>query len=92
MKLTPILTEKSLSDAREGKFTFLVGKTLTKYQIKELVEFTFQVKVDSVKTVKLQGELKKSWSGRKKQVKPAKKAIVTLKGKDKIDLFDEGKK
>ena len=92
MKLTPILTEKSMNDAKEGRYTFWVGMHLNKFQIKELVESTFKVKVKSVKVIKKGGEIKKTNTRRIKSFLPQKKAIVKLGEKDKIDLFEEIKK
>jgi hypothetical protein len=38
------------------------------------------------------GEIRRTNTGKKRIIKPKKKAIVTLEGKDKIDLFGEVKK
>lgn len=92
MILEPIITEKTTKLSSDGKYTFRVEKTLNKYQIKELVEKVFKVKVKNVKTLKVSGENKRTMRGRKKIIKPTKKAIVTLEGKDKIDLFESKKK
>ncbi|OGM19451.1 50S ribosomal protein L23 [Candidatus Woesebacteria bacterium RIFCSPLOWO2_01_FULL_37_19] len=92
MRLEPLITEKSLSASRNGKYTFRVDKGLNKYQIAILIEKTFGVHVTSVRTLKQAGELKKTLSGRKRIIQPGKKAIVTLKEKEKIDLFEESKK
>ena len=91
MHIKPVLTEKSLSDAKLGKYTFYVDKSLDKYQIRKLVNSVFSVNVTSVHVISLKKEVKKSFSGKLK-VKPArKKAIVTLKDKEKIDLFETKK-
>lgn len=92
MKLVPVLTEKSLQDAKTGKYTFFVDRGMTKHAIKEIVSKVFKVTVDTVKTINSRERIKKTWQGRKKQIKSTKKAIVTLKGKDTIELFDESKK
>lgn len=91
MKLIPILTEKSLAAAQDGHYTFWVDKRLNKYQIKKLVGEIFDVTVIKVRTLNVAGETKKTYQGKIKRVMPRKKAIVTLKGKEKIDIF-EGKK
>lgn len=90
-KLTPIFTEKSLSEAKKGKYTFRVGKGLTKTKIKKLVEEAFGVTVAKVWTLNESGEQKRTVLGRKRVILPKKKAIVSLKGKDKIDIFEEAK-
>lgn len=90
-KIKPILTEKSLADAKSGKYSFWVSPSLTKYQIKKLISEIFEVQVDSVATANYKREEKRSVWRRKKSVKPArKKAVIVLKGKDKIDLFEGG--
>ena len=92
MKLEPIITEKSLRLAGEGKYTFCVDRRLNKFQIKRLVEEVFNVHVTKVWTINQPGEMKRTFKGRKKVIQPTKKAIVSLKEKEKIDLFEESKK
>ncbi len=89
--LQPVLTEKSLEEAKKGNYTFWVDKHLTKPQIKIKINEVFGVNVVKVRTLNVAGEIKKTIMGRKKIVKPKKKAIVTLKEKEKIDLFEEKK-
>lgn len=98
MRLEPILTEKSLGLAKDGNYTFRVDPRLNKFQIKELVEKTFGVIVSGVRTLNKAGEIKKTVQGRKRIIKPQKRAIVSLKTKDlpagkkgKIDVFEESK-
>jgi large subunit ribosomal protein L23 len=90
-KLIPVFTEKSLDNAKKGKYTFRVEKGLTKNKIKDLVEKTFGVNVAKVWTMNESGELKRTMYGRKRKIMPKKKAIVSLKGKEKIDIFEEAK-
>jgi len=91
MQIKPILTEKSLADAKEGKYTFWVDVRLNKYQIKELVNTAFGVHVTGVYTIKKQSTVSKK--NRRTHIElPKKKAIVTLKEKEKIGLFEEVKK
>ena len=91
-KLEPILTEKTLKLAEEGKYTFRVGLGLNKFQIKKLIEDVFGVHAVSVRTVKESGERRRTQRGTKRVILPEKKAIVTLKEKEKIDLFETKKK
>lgn len=88
MKLKPVITEKSMSEAKEGRYTFLVSPKLTKHQIKKLVEDSFAVNVTNVWTILKKGSKKKTIRGRIRTIKPAKKAIVALKEKQKIDIFE----
>lgn len=90
--LNPIFTEKSLKLAKEGKYTFSVDRGLNKNQIKALIAKIFGVTVIEIKTISTAGEAGKNARGTKFTVNRGKKAIVTLKDKEKIDLFEEAKK
>jgi ribosomal protein L23 len=90
--IIPVITEKSMLLAKNGKYTFQVERNMTKYDVKRIVNELFDVHVVNVKTLNSKIEIKKTNSGRTKVVKPVKKAIVTLKDKEKIDLFIEEKK
>lgn len=92
MKLKPVLTEKGLKEAKEGNYTFWVERNMNKNQIRKAIENVFDVNVLRVRTINYRGEKKRTMMGKTKIIKPRKKAIVTLKGKDKIDLFEEVKK
>jgi len=92
MKLEPVITEKSLSLAKDGKYTFRVDRNVNKHQIKELVQSVFGVHVTKVRTIREPGKIKRTSRGRKRVIRPGKKAVVTLKEKEKIDLFEEKKK
>ena len=81
-----------MAEAEKGKYSFWVNVNMTKYQIKHLISEVFDVHVVSVKTLTTKKEVKKTQAGKKKIKKPRKKAIVTLKPKEKIDLFEESKK
>jgi len=90
-KIKPILTEKSLEDAKKGKYSFWVNPSLTKHQIKKLISDIFEVKVTSVATANYKRSESSSVWRKRKSVNPArKKATVVLGEKDKIDLFDAG--
>lgn len=92
MRIIPVLTEKSLDRAKEGNYTFWVDRRLNKNQIRILVEETFGVHVVRVRTMNVRGEIKRTSRGRKTIIKSRKKAIVALKEKEKIDLFETKKK
>ena len=84
----PLISEKSVAGAEQGKYTFRVSKTSNKIEIANAVEQVFNVKVDSVNTVTVKG--KKKRVGRHPEGKTAdwKKAIVTLKPGFKIEIFE----
>lgn len=92
MRIRPVITEKSIKEAKEGNYTFYVDRKLNKYQIKELVNKTFNVNAVKVRTVNLRSRKRKNFRGNEIVIKARKKAIVSLKGKEKIDLFEEEKK
>ena len=89
--IKPILTEKGLNEAKRGKYGFYVDPKLNKFQIKELLSRLFDVHVVSVKTISLKSRIKKDNKGKYKKIALRKKAIVTLKAKETIDLFDTKK-
>jgi ribosomal protein L23 len=83
-----ILTEKGLNEAKKGKYSFYVDRGLNKFQIKNLINGIFGVHVTGVKTVNLRETVKRDFRGRYKKIAGKKKAIVSLKEKETIDLFD----
>lgn len=91
--IRPIVTEKSLTLASHGFYTFEVNKKARKDDIKKAVEEQFKVKVLGVRSMVVKGKTKKA--GRKRmQMKTSswKKAIVCLPKEAKIDVFPtEGK-
>jgi len=81
------LTEKSNKLSSElGQYTFEVAIGTNKHQIAEAVEKTFKVSVTRVNTAVYRGKNKKSRQGRPSTTSDYKKAIVTLKTGDKIEL------
>lgn len=91
MKIKPIFTEKSMKEAKNGKYSFWVLPTLSKNQIKNLFEKAYDVKIKLVKTLNYKKMVTKNMRG-KIVTKPAmKKTILTLKS-GKIDVFTETKK
>jgi large subunit ribosomal protein L23 len=90
--LKPIFTEKSLESARRGKYSFWVDSSLTKSRIKSEISGLFDVHVTSIKTVLGKSESRRNLKGRRFTTKTTKKAVVTLKEGEKIDIFEETKK
>ncbi|MCT4469426.1 50S ribosomal protein L23 [Mycoplasma sp. HS2188] len=82
----PILTEKTNLLQQENKYTFEVDYHANKYQIKNAVEFIFQVKVENVNTIKVGKKAKRvgRFNGFTNRYK---KAIVTLAKEDKIVFY-----
>lgn len=86
--LKPVFTEKSLQAASAGRYTFSVEVGLNKFQIKKAIEDAFKVKVSSVAVTKKGSELKRSARRGTRLVLATKKAIVTLSGDARIDIFE----
>ena len=86
--LRPVITEKSMADMAEKKYTFLVHPEANKVQIKEAVEKMFEgTKVKAVNTMNLEGKTKRRGMVFGKTAK-RKKAIVTLAAESKeIEIF-----
>lgn len=84
----PLLTEKG-QDLRdtEGKYLFEVALDANKIQIKTAVEKLFGVRVDKVNTQVMRGKVKRvgRFVGKRANWK---KAVVTLRDGDYIDLFE----
>jgi large subunit ribosomal protein L23 len=86
--LRPLLTEKGTRLKEEGNhYLFRVAKTANKVEIKQAIEQLFKVTVLEVRTVRLQGKVKRL--GRFQGRRPDwKKAIATLKKGDSIELYE----
>ncbi|HAL01806.1 MAG TPA: 50S ribosomal protein L23 [Lachnospiraceae bacterium] len=86
--LQPLVTEKSMAEMGEKKYSFLVHPEANKTQIKEAVEKMFDgVKVAKVNTMNLDGKTKRRGMTFGKTAK-TKKAIVSLTADSKeINLF-----
>lgn len=85
----PIVTEKSMDDMSEKKYSFKVDKRANKVQIKNAVETVFDVKVEKVYTMNMIG--KKKRMGKNVGNRPNwKKAIVKLTSDSKEIQFFEG--
>lgn len=89
MLIKPLITEKSLKDAGKKRYTFAVKKEANKPQISQAVEKTFGVKVIEVHTSNMPGKKYRSGKRWVYRYKPNwKKAIVTIKSDQKIELFE----
>jgi large subunit ribosomal protein L23 len=80
-----VRTEKSTLVEPQGKYLFLVNTGANKQQIKQAVEHIYKVKVVDVNTLISRGKMRRV---RYQVGKTAdiKKAIVTLKSGQKIDV------
>ena len=83
--LAPHITEKSTLAAEHNAVVFKVANDATKPQIKEAVEAIFGVSVTGVNTINVKGKTKR-WRGKPYKRNDLKKAVVTLKDGDSIDV------
>lgn len=88
----PIFTEKqtAITDKFENRYGFIVKPSANKVEIKNAVETLYNVHVESVNTMQYDGKQRSRYtkSGVVQGSTPSyKKAIVTLKKGETIDLF-----
>ena len=83
--ISPKVTEKSTNQSEFNKVVFKVNKKFNKKLIKKNIEKIFKVEVTKVNIVNKKSKLKVT-RGRKVRIPGFKKAIVTLKKGQNIDL------
>lgn len=83
--IAPVITEKSAYATENNVYTFKVAKSANKIQIKKAIEAAFGVTVTKVNTLNTKAKAKRvgRYAGK---TKTYKKAIVTVKDGDKIEL------
>jgi len=82
----PIVSEKSYSAVKDNRYSFFVDLRAEKGEIKRAIEKIFNVKVLKISTISVKPKPKRL--GRSIGISPRrKKAIVSLRKKDKIDFF-----
>lgn len=83
----PVITEASMENLAQGKYTFAVDPRANKTQIKQAIEELFKVKVKKVNTMNVRGKVRRVGVhvGRRPDWK---KAIVTLEEGQRIEFFD----
>ncbi|MDH8679784.1 50S ribosomal protein L23 [Fusibacter bizertensis] len=87
--IKPIVTENSMLQTSDRKYTFEVLKNANKTEIRKAVEEVFGVKVEKVNTLNVKGKLKRQ--GRTQgYTRSWKKAIVKLTADSKTIEFFEG--
>ena len=83
--LSPVVTEKSTNMSEFNKVTFKVPLSSNKNSLKKSIEKLFKVNVTKVNIVNKKTRIKVS-RGKKIKKKGYKKAIITLKKGQSIDL------
>ena len=83
--ISPIVTEKSTNLSEQNKIIFKVPTKANKKNLKKSIEIIFKVNVTKVNIVNKKNRIKTT-RGKKIKVKGYKKAIITLKKGQNIDL------
>ena len=83
--VSPVITEKATTLSEFNKMVFRVHKGASKNSIKKSIEKIFKVNVIKINTINLKGKTKLV-NGKKSSRPGYKKAIVTLKKGQSIDL------
>jgi large subunit ribosomal protein L23 len=87
--LRPVVSEKSYKRLDDGVYTFVVHPDATKLQIRAAVESIFKVQVAKVNTLNRSGKTRRNRRSNTTGRTPAtKRAMVTLAGNDRIELFE----
>lgn len=87
--IAPVVSEKSYEMLDEGQYTFLVHPHANKTHIKQAVETVFGVKVARVNTMNRHGK-RKRFGLQVGQRPHTKRAVVTLREGETIDIFEAG--
>ena len=83
--VSPLVTEKSTNLSEQNKIVFKVPVSANKRNLKTNIEKIFKVNVTKINIINKQSRTKVS-RGRKVKVSGFKKAIITLKKGQSIDL------
>jgi large subunit ribosomal protein L23 len=88
--LKPVVSEKSYRLMEDGVYVFVVAPDATRIEVRQAVEQTFGVRVTNVNTLNRKGKLRRNRRTNTVGKRPdTKRAIVTLVGGDRIDLFEK---
>lgn len=83
----PLITEKAMRGKELGQYVFAIDVKASKTDVRRAVEALFKVKVDSVHTLRVPGRSKRVGKSQT-QTSDWKKAVVTLKQGQAIELFE----
>ncbi|MDF2654524.1 50S ribosomal protein L23 [Anoxybacterium hadale] len=87
--IKPVISERSMDDAANKKYTFKVATSANKTQVKHALEEIFGVEVEKVNIMNVQGKVKRMGKNVGRTA-ASKKAIVTLTAKSKEIEFFQG--
>tara|TARA_B100000035_G_C20890940_1_gene504950 strand:+ start:288 stop:581 length:294 start_codon:yes stop_codon:yes gene_type:complete len=83
--ISPLVTEKSTNLSEQNKIVFKVPLTANKKNLKKNIEKIFKVNVTKINIINKKNRIKLT-RGRKVKISGFKKAIITLKKGQSIDL------
>ena len=83
--LSPIITEKTTNISEQNKIVFKVPSKANKKNLKTNIEKIFKVNVTKINIINKKNRIKTT-RGKKVKIKGYKKAIITLKKGQNIDL------
>ncbi len=84
----PLITEQSTILQENGRYAFEVDRRATKADVAAAVKWAFDVEVRSVNTFNMRGKVKQYGRSRPSKQPDWKKAIVTLRPGNSIQLFE----
>jgi large subunit ribosomal protein L23 len=82
----PWITEKATALTASNQYVFMVKSTATKPEVKKAIHTLYKVDAIGVNILNRPGKLKKSGRGIRGKTDGYRKAIVTIKEGQKIDL------
>ena len=86
--IRPLVTEKTIGATAHNKYTFQVDPEANKIEIGQAVHQIFSVTVEDVNTLNVRGKTRRMGRFREGRKPGWKKAIVTLKAGDRIEIFE----
>jgi large subunit ribosomal protein L23 len=87
ISLKPVISERSMDEAANRKYTFKVAVGANKTEVKHALEEIFGIEIEKVNIMNVKGKLKKMGKNVGRRA-ASKKAIVTLTAKSKeIEFF-----
>ncbi|HUA95799.1 MAG TPA: 50S ribosomal protein L23 [Acidimicrobiales bacterium] len=85
----PVISEKSYSLMNNNVYVFVVDRHANKLDVRQAVEQAFGVRVEKVNTMNRKGKATRNRRTNTTGRRPdTKRAVVTLRAGDKIDLFE----
>ncbi len=85
--IRPVITEHSYDMMENNTYTFEVAQDSNKIEIAQAIEAIFNVKVEKVNTLNVKPKPKRQRYQKLGKTRTWKKAMITLKDGDTIELF-----